>query len=333
MDTVLTLAPFKGSLKDFKSFWQNVIDEAWTNKSFWPFINKYCPDSHRDLHSQVKLWKECHDQAVLMLSSECHQWEEVDADIASLCLQVSDTNAAVLCTQVAKSLALGQARQTHDHALAAAANFEESRHTDLSALQNLRDQLAQAQRTNPPEASNKLQARYLVLLNSHPSPQDAIGLLLSPFHQSFTDLLATNTPRVAPLAPPPAPTQVSTKPQFPPDVTYRGQVAPAAPKKKAKKAFVSAQEEAQIIAKLTSTVSNAWPTLPQQDAVAPPPSSSPPKTLTFRQKETNRGSMCKPSSQGTNEAELHMAIPHSEYTSRIFSAHGADLLTRIADIV
>ena len=33
MDTVSTLAPFKGSLQDFKSFWQNVIEEARANET------------------------------------------------------------------------------------------------------------------------------------------------------------------------------------------------------------------------------------------------------------------------------------------------------------
>ena len=47
----------------------------------------------------------------------------------------------------------------------------------------------------------------------------------------------------------------------------------------------------------------------------------------------NRGSVCKPGSRGTNEAELHMAIPRSVYMAGIFSAHGTDLLTKIADIV
>lgn len=61
MDTVSTLAPFKGSLQDFKSFWQNIIKEARANEDLRPFINKYCPDTHRDLLAQAKLWKECHD--------------------------------------------------------------------------------------------------------------------------------------------------------------------------------------------------------------------------------------------------------------------------------
>lgn len=66
MDTVRTLAPFKGSLEDFKSFWQ-MIDEARTNETFRPFVDKFCPDVHRDLHSWAKLWKEHHDHMALGL--------------------------------------------------------------------------------------------------------------------------------------------------------------------------------------------------------------------------------------------------------------------------
>ena len=72
MDTVSTLSPFKGSLQDFKSFWQNVIEEARANDALRPFVNKYCPDTHRDLRAQAKLWKERHDRAVHSANTERH---------------------------------------------------------------------------------------------------------------------------------------------------------------------------------------------------------------------------------------------------------------------
>ena len=278
----------------------------------------------------------------------------MDADIRSLHLQLSDANAAVLHAQDAKSAALDKARHAHDQLLATTANFEESRCTDLATINSLKDQLLRPQHGPPANANDELWERYLALLNSHLAPQDAVNLLPPLFRQSFTNLLAANGLTITAPAPLPAPTHTPTKPQFPPDVTYRGQSTTTAPKTKAKKSFVTTQEEAQIIAKLTSTVNDTWPALPQQDAItlaikmkdtaklhlgkgesppAPPPSSSSPKTLTFRQKETNRGSVCKPGSWGTNEAELHMAVPCSVYTAGIFSAHRTDLLTKIADII
>ena len=229
MDMVSTLAPFKGSLQDFKSFWQNMIEEAWANKALWPFVNKYCPDTHRDLHTQAKLWKERHNWAALSANAERQQQEELDADICCLRLQLSDTNAAVLHAQAAKSSALNKARHTHDQLLATTVNFKESRCTDLATINNLRDQLSQAQHGQPSDANDKLWARYLALLNSHPAPQDAVNLLPSHLHQSFTNLLAANAPAVTAPTPSWAPTWAPAKPQSPPNITYRGQTMPAAP--------------------------------------------------------------------------------------------------------
>ena len=354
MDTVSTLSPFKGSLQDFKSFWQNVIEEACANDDLRPFVNKYCPDTHKDLRTQAKLWKERHDRAAHQVNDHLRRQNDLEADIACLRTQLADSNTALLRAQQAESAALDNARNLHDRLQTTTANFEESRRTDQATIDNLRGQLAQAQHAVAPNTSDELRERYLALLNSHPAPQNAVDLLPPLFRQSFTNLLAANGPAVSATPSPPAPARTTAKPQFPLDITYRGQTA-APSKKRTKKPLTTPQEEAQIIAKLTSTVNDAWPTLPQQDAItmairmkdtaksrlgkgttlaaSSTPSSSPPKVLTFRQKETNRGSVRKPGSRGTNEAELHMAVPHSVYTAGIFSAHGTDLLNKIADIV
>ena len=302
MDTVSTLSPFKGSLQDFKSFWQNVIKEARANDDLRPFVNKYCPDAHKDLRSQAKLWKERYDRAAHQVNDHLRRQEDLEADIACLRTQLADANTASLRAQRAESATMDNARNLHDRLQATTSNFEESRRTDQATIDNLRDQLSRAQRTLPPNTSDELRERYLALLNSHPAPQSAVDLLPPLFRQSFTNLLAANGPAVSAAPPPPAPARIPAKPQFPPDITYRGQTA-APSKKKPKKPSTPPQGEAQIIAKLTTTVNDAWPALPQQDAIAmaikmkdsaksrlgrgatpaasSPPSSSPPKELTF----------------------------------------------------
>ena len=302
MDTVSTLSPFKGSLQDFKSFWQNVIKEARANDDLRPFVNKYCPDTHKDLRTQAKLWKERHDRVAQRANNHLHRQEELEADIACLRTQLADANSAFLRAQQAEAAALDNARNLHDQLQATTANFEESRRTDQATIDNLSDQLSRAQRVSPPNPNDELRERYLALLNSHPAPQSAVDLLPPLFRQSFVNLLAANDPSVSAPPPPPAPARMPAKPQFPPDITYRGQTVPPS-KKKPKRPVTTPQDEAQIIAKLTSTVNDAWPALPQQDAItmaikmkdsaksrlgrgvtsdAPsPPSSSPPKTLTF----------------------------------------------------
>ena len=70
LDTVAMLTPFKGTLEDFKSFWQNVVNEGHSVDEFQPFIDKYNPDTHRDLRAQLKQLKECHQQVSLSLNGE-----------------------------------------------------------------------------------------------------------------------------------------------------------------------------------------------------------------------------------------------------------------------
>ena len=185
MDTVSTLSPFKGSLQDFKSFWQNVIEEARANDDLRPFVNKYCPDTHKDLRAQAKLWKERHDRAAHQVNNHLRRQDDLEADIACLCTQLADSNTALLRAQQAESAALDNARNLHDRLQTATANFEESRRTDQATIDDLRGQLSQAQCAVAPDTSNELRERYLALLNSHPAPQNAVDLLPPLFRQSF----------------------------------------------------------------------------------------------------------------------------------------------------